>query len=121
MNTLLELKYRDAHGFSEYEDVIVKGEITTEHIKLIEEGLWDGEMIIAEQVGLPSPSRFKEILEIDVDHVFTILLPFEDKTPEPTSLHTDQAANIDLHIDDLAKAISVYPWDITKEVERLGL
>ena len=121
MNTLLELRYRDAHGFSEYEDVVVKGEITAENIKLIWEGLWDGEMIIADQVGLPTPSRFKANLESSVDHVFTILIPFEDKLPEPKSLHTDQAPTIDIHIDDLAKAINSNPWDIIKEVERLGL
>jgi len=124
VNTKLELMYRDADNYKTYQTVILKGEISDLQIQTIKKNLIDDEFIVAEQVGLPTPSElfakdFK--FPTDSDHIYTVLVAFDDRTPNVESLLSEREATIELSINRFVEKISSVEWDELKEMDRLGI
>ena len=79
-NTLITLKYVDENNYKESINYVLKGEITDEQLNEIAEHLEDGECIIAEEIGLPTPAlQFAEKYDFPTedDHVFTTIQEFQ--------------------------------------------
>lgn len=128
--TKLSLLYRDANNYKEYHPEVLAGEISEEQLRLIAAKLDDGVFLIAEQVGLPTPSF------IDVgnsgwprkneDHVFTTLVVFEEAQedgndlPEPSDLLTDEPPTLAMDVAAfVAKVQAVSAWDVKAEWARM--
>lgn len=124
MNTGLQLQYYDESGYSQSIDVILRGEITSSQIKTIGMSLNEGDSIIAEQVGLPTPSeQFASEFEFptDNDHVWTTINEFRDGEPVAENMLTDGEPNIDMSVDQFIESLQQVNWDIGGEMERLGI
>lgn len=127
VNTRLELAYTSA-SMKAYETVIVPGAVTQQQINKITSGLFDGEQIIAEQVGLPTPLSIElEAQKADPepeDHVFTNLADWADSEPLAEALHTHEEPTHTVDIEALANHIGQIGqngWNIADETERLGI
>lgn len=125
-NTLITLKYVDASNYKKSIDYVLKGEITDEQLNEIAEHLEDGECIIAEEIGLPTPAlQFAENYDFPTedDHVFTTIQEFQSGIPSAESLHTDlPPTDPNYTVDDFyTRIIESNGWDITREYERLGM
>lgn len=124
MNTKLCLLYRDASNYKTSKEVVLAGEITAEQIAVIGAKLDEGEYLIAEQVGLPTPSwEFRDKdgwPSDDLDHVFTTLTAFSEGSPEVESMLTDEEPTEEMSIDDLvARFAAVDSWNIVAEWQRM--
>lgn len=130
MNTKLNLLYRDASNYKTYHAEVLSGAITVEQLAAISAKLDDGVFLIAEQVGLPTPSF------IDVgnagwpkrqeDHVFTTLADFEEALedgndlPSPGDLLTDEPPTLAMDVATFAaKVEAVVSWDVKGEWARM--
>lgn len=123
MNTLITLMYRDAANYKSFCREVVRGEITAEQLAAISPKLEDGCMLIAEAVGLPTPSFLFEgkddFPNDDIDHVFTTLCAVEDGDA-PKELHTAEAPTLDMSVDELVAAIvAINEWPIGAEWDRM--
>lgn len=132
MNTKLALMYRDGENYKSYLTEIIRGAITPEQLKAISDCLGDGIFIIAEQVGLPTPSF--ELMGNDswpnesFDHVFTTLLAFEDALddgkdyPDASSMHTYAPATLDMDVAEFTAKVCAAPsWQVSEEWTRMVL
>ena len=126
MNTLITLKYVDADNYKQSIEFVLAGEITDEQITTISAKLEDGECIIAQQLGLPTPSEKMAELHTfptESDHVFTTIEEFQDGLPKAIDMLTDDVPTIpDYSADTFVMSIlSVTEWDIQTEMTRLGM
>ena len=126
MNTKITLKYVDASNYKKHIDYVMAGEITDEQLKEIATHLEDGECIIAEQVGLPTPAlQFAENFDFPTedDHVFTTIQEFQSGIPDAASLYTEEApTDPDYTVEQFYERIlDCNGWDVSYEVERLGM
>ena len=126
MNTKITLKYVDADNYKQQIDYVLKGEITDKQLNEIVEYLEDGECIIAEQIGLPTPALlFAENYDFPTedDHVFTTIQEFQSGVPEASSLLTEEPPTDPNYTVDVFcnKIIEADGWDVTNEVNRLGM
>lgn len=121
-NTKISLMYRDADNYKAHKEVIVSGAITAEQIQQIRSGLEDGQFIIADQVGLPTPSfdfmKYDSWPNDDSDHVWTTLPDFEGDV-SPAELHTTDEETEEITIEQLAEAIANAKWDVPTEWARM--
>jgi hypothetical protein len=123
MNSQFDLEYRDASNNRSGATVIVVGEINQAMIDEISRNLDDGKLIIAHQVGLPTPAEVLHSefgVSID-DHVYTTLEQWEDDVPTIADFLTDHPATIDITVEELARKIGSASWDISGEMDRQGL
>lgn len=123
MNTQLALMYRDASNYKISLDVVLAGVLSEPDIAEIKNKLVDGQFVIAHQIGLPTPSvRFasKYSFPTEDDHVYTTLSDFEDETPTPQSLITDDD-QILMSTSDFMARIRAVVWDEGAEMQRLGM
>lgn len=132
-NTKLNLLYVDAANYKTSLTVVLAGAITDEQIAAIKPKLDYGTGIIAEQVGLPTPSFNSRGNDgwpsDDVDHVFTTLLDFEDfqvsqdaneDLPAASEMLTDDAPSLGVTIGSLVSNIlAVESWDVAAEWQRM--
>lgn len=126
-NTRLQIGYHGS-SLSTSETVVLSNAITQEQIDQISRGAFDGEMIIAPQVHLPSPlENYLALNGIDIepdDHVLTTLEDWAEGSPSPECLHTDEEPTHEIDIGVLAAHIeSIGPdgWRFDIEEERLGI
>lgn len=123
-NTKIELLYRDASNYKQFDEVVLEGQLTDQQIANIKEHLHDGEALIAREVGLPTPSEKNAEqgynFPTDDDHVFTTLCAFEDDTPKAEDLYTDEPHTPGLTALGFACAVATAPFDIGAEMERMG-
>ena len=121
MNTLLTLTYRDAENYKAFVDVVLQGEFTREDIKSIKSNLHDGEHIIANQVGLPSPSDrmagYDSFPNNAIDHVWTEF-PLES-LDKPNEHKTNLNHTINMTASAFAKAVAAQKWDVLSEWQRM--
>lgn len=129
-NTKLTLLYRDAGNYKEYQTEVLAGEVTTEQLAAMAAKLDDGTYLVAEQVGLPTPS-FANLgspgwPRAKTDHVFTTLADFEEALdegedlPDPADLLTDEAPTLDLDVATLvARLQAITTWAVRPEWERM--
>lgn len=122
-NTELFLMYRDADNYKAHITVVLAGAITDEQIAAIKPKLSDGYFIIAEQVGLPTPSfefrGYDNWPNEDCDHVYTTWGDFEDGIPVAVEMLTDEEPTIELTVDQLVANILAVSWDVEKEWQRM--
>lgn len=130
MNTQISLMYRDADNYKTYHTEVLAGEITAEQVAAVAEALDDGTFLIAEQVGLPTPS-FSEVGRRGwpsnaSDHVFTTLASFEEALeegkdlPSLESLLTEDAPTLAMDIATLVERIvGVSEWFVKPEWARM--
>ncbi len=123
-NTELFLMYRDADNYKAYLTVVLAGAITDEQLAAIKPKLSDGCFIIAEQVGLPTPSfqfsHYDNWPNEDCDHVFTTWGAFEGGVPTAAEMLTDDEPTIELTVDQLVvNILAVEEWDVEKEWRRM--
>lgn len=112
-NTAITLMYRNASNYkSSPIHLVLRGEITDSEIRQLKEKL-DDNMLIARQVGLPTPTigAFDE----NEDHVFTTWVEMQDGLTAK-QMHTDYPALylIDIHCL-VARICAVSRWDTQKE------
>lgn len=131
MNSVLELTYKDADGFTQCDSYVVEGLFTQEEILEMQSimGRIDSEacFVIAHELGLPTPSE-KMADEDDgcfpssQDHVFTMVDLFRDHTPTPTHFQTDEpATDAGVSTGVLLARFRQAQWDIAAEMARLGM
>lgn len=124
MNTQLNLTYRDASNYKASSTVVLKGEITQELIDAITQNLEEGCMIIADQVGLPTPAE-QLYAEFggpgEDDHVFTAIEQWDEDQLTLADFLTQVPATLDMTIAEVAQSISKATWDVGKEMERQGI
>lgn len=121
-NTKLALQYTDAHNYKQSMIVVLGGSITQEQLEMLQSKLNEGEYIIADQVGLPTPAEKNRGYDgwpnEELDHVFTRLANLAEAV-QAEELHTTEAPTIALHVDELAARFSVLTqWDIEAEQRR---
>ncbi|WP_060059903.1 hypothetical protein [Burkholderia ubonensis] len=128
LNTQINLMYRDGDNHKEVLSEVVSGAISQEQVAQISEHLEDGIFLIAEQVGLPTPSFLycgKYRWPTKSDHVFTTWLDFEEaqddglSSPAAEAMLTDKAPTLDLNIDTLVARILSAKWDAKPEWTRM--
>lgn len=132
-NTKLHLLYVDGANYKTSLTVVLAGAITNEQIAAIKPKLDRGIMVIAEQIGLPTPSfnfRGKDGWPSDeLDHVFTTLQDFKDfsevqdgdeNLPAAAEMLTDEEPTIGLTLGALVSNIlAVDEWDVATEWYRM--
>lgn len=122
MNTKINLLYVDGHNYKKGVRVVVHGAITEDHISAMHENMDEGLYIIADQVGLPSPSielaKSYQFPNGD-DHVWTTLEDFLSGKPNPEEMLTEDEPTLDLSIEELASKISQAIWDEELETDRI--
>lgn len=123
-NTELSLMYRDADNYKAHMTVVLAGVITDEQLAAIKPKLFDHYFIIAEQVGLPTPSfqfcGYDNWPNEDCDHVYTTWGDFEDGIPKAVDMLTDSEPTIELTVEQLvANILAVEEWDVEKEWQRM--
>lgn len=123
MNTKINLMYRDGDNYKAYKEVVLAGAITAPQIASIKSKLDDGEYLIANQVGLPTPREEligKYGFDEHTDHVYTTMSDFFDGVPTVESMLTDDAPTEDFSIDELAARFkAVGTWDVSSEWDRM--
>jgi len=124
-NTLIALKYVDADNYKEFDDVVFEGEMSQETFDLLKSSLDDGQFIIADQIGLPSPNEamFESQDPGDGDHVWTTVCVFEEEiNPAPANFLTNREPTTTMTLEDLTTRLREHvAWDIEGEINRLGL
>lgn len=130
MNTKLNLLYRDANNYKTYHVEVLPGAITEDQLRVVSAKLDEGIFLIAEQVGLPTPS----FLAVGTagwpskrdDHVFTTLADFEealengDDLPDIASMLTDEPATLAMDVATfVARLVAVTAWDAKTEWARM--
>lgn len=126
-NTLLKLSYRDAGNFGRYREEVLEGALTAEMVAALGAALNEGYQLIADQVGLPTPSFEEKAGESDwpseeLDHVWTVLDQFEDVgNPAPDQFHTDQAPTLAMTAEQFVQKVVAIGrnWDIAGEWARM--
>lgn len=130
MNTKLCLLYRDANNFKTYRSEVLVGAITVEQLDTLSAHLEDGVFLIAEQVGLPTPS-FSAVGSAGWprkrdDHVYTTLADFEEaleegmERPNPSDMLTDAPATLAMDVTTfVAKVAAISEWDARTEWARM--
>jgi len=130
INTVLSLMYRDGANHKAHITVVLVGLITQAQIGQLKSCAQDGQFIIANQVGLPTPAaQFKEKVGFPsetLDHVWTTLLS-EDvdiasgwhTSREPSSSSSDEliTKTVDEFVAEMESAKD--KWDISAEWIRL--
>ncbi|MDK9702517.1 MAG: hypothetical protein OEL20_05210 [Sulfuritalea sp.] len=114
-NTAITLMYRDARNYKSRDiRLVLRGKITDREITLLNAKLEDG-MLIARQIGLPTPSlgAFDE----DDDHVFTTWVEMQEGFTA-NQMHTDDPAMFLIDIHCLVWRIcAVQHWDVAAELD----
>ncbi|MCA3188566.1 MAG: hypothetical protein INH12_00575 [Cupriavidus sp.] len=122
-NTKLELVYCDAASCQVSECVVVAGAISNDQLALIAGKLQQGGLLIAQQVGLPTPSLQLQGTSgwpSEIDHVFTCLEAFESGAPQLSAILTLDEPTHDITIHELvARFSAVSAWDVDAEWNRL--
>lgn len=125
-NTMLVLGYRDQSGWAASDvHVVLSGEMTSELLAKVERALFDGEFIVASQVGLPSPSD--EMLEkfglSEDDHALTSIEQFSKGETELLDFNTEAEPTVQLTVGqwvDQVVSAAASGWDFIKEMDRMG-
>jgi len=126
-NTLLTLTYRDAGNFKRQLEEVVRGAISASQVERLSRKFESGYMLIAEQLGLPTPS-FEEMPgeedwpSEELDHVYTSWAQFEDADGAPalSTLLTDRPPTLAMTIDELvARTEAVRRWNVSDEWDRM--
>lgn len=94
INTRVDYLYRDGSNYKMHSCEIVRGAITPEQIKQIEDSLIGGEYFYPSEVGLPE-NRFEDFCEGDPDW-------FEMDT-EDNFAETTEAPTVDITVDQLVE------------------
>lgn len=121
-NTKLVLLYRDGVDEERALVVILEGAIDEGQLALLKAKLEEGEYLIADQVGLPTPAEQMrgqdEWPNGQIDNVFTRITNVLDEQAAE-ALWTNEPPSIALHIDELVARMNVVKeWDIEAEWER---
>lgn len=122
-NTMLNLSYVCNDSRTASEPVVVRGAITPAQLKAVSQAT--NGLIIASQVGLPTPSEQLQGEDnwpaSEVDSVFTSIEGFKrDAYVIASDMHTVELPTIDLDIDDVIQQIlAVSEWDQAAEWARL--
>jgi hypothetical protein len=126
MNTLITLKYVDGDNYKQHLDFVLAGEISDSQLQDIANKLDDGECIIADQIGLPTPSasfagRFD--FPTDSDHAWTTIEEFQSGVPSASELYTDNKPTIEGYTVDnfVNNILAIHEWDESSEMSRLGM
>ncbi|KVP39855.1 hypothetical protein [Burkholderia ubonensis] len=129
LNTQINLMYRDADNHKEFMTEVVAGAITQEQVAQIAARLQGRIFVIAEQIGLPTPSFLYcgkyRWPTTRADHVFTTWLDFEDaqedglELPAAEGMRTEKEPTLDLDIDTLVARILSVTWDVKTEWTRM--
>ena len=110
MNTKINYLYRDASNYKVYNQVIVAGEITPEHLRRIADTLDEGEYFIPSVVGLPE-KKFET--QTDDDHLwFEWEIDDEDFDLDASGCElTDEQPTVPLTVDQLVDNFEkAQPW-----------
>lgn len=124
MNTRLDLEYRDASNYKANICVVLEGEITPDMISQIGDHLDDGDCIIADQVGLPTPSEqlFREFDGPgEDDHVYTAIEQWSDGDPVVADFLTDAPPTLEMSVWKFTQIITSTVWDVSREMMRLDI
>lgn len=124
MNTRLDLEYRDASNYKANICVVLEGEITPDMISQIGDHLDDGDCIIADQVGLPTPSEqlFREFDgPSEDDHVYTAIEQWSDGDPVVADFLTDAPPTLEMSVWKFTQIITSTVWDVSREMMRLDI
>jgi hypothetical protein len=126
-NTRIDLTY-SSESLKVGAVAILPGAITQETLDQITELLIDGDQVIAEQIGLPTPlEQFLNdpenggAMPDDGDHVLTNLDAWANGKPTVEDLLTDEPANSELSPRGLATALTFTEWDYQAEHDRLEI
>lgn len=110
MNTKINYLYRDGSNYKVYNEVVVAGEITSEHLRRIADTLSDGEYFIPSVVGLPE-KKFET--QTDDDHLwFEWEIDDEDFDIVASGCElTDEQPTVPLTVDQLVDNFEqAQPW-----------
>lgn len=126
MNTLITLKYVDANNCKSLVDFVLSGSITDAQLSTIAKKLDEGECIIADQIGLPTPSRqMAERFDFptESDHVWTTIEEFQAGVPKAKDLMTELEPSLpDYTVDVFVTSITgIDSWDEVSEMSRVGI
>lgn len=130
LNTLLQLSYRDAGNFGSVLEEVLQGAISSAQVAEMSSLLNDGYQLIADQVGLPTPSFVPRAGESDwpcdeMDHVWTTIAQFEAAdSPTPQVFATSKEPTLLMTVDELMERLravrsSKLGWDIAAEWARM--
>lgn len=125
MNTKLTLIYTDAHGHKSYLDVVLRGQMTPRQSGIIYQSLHDNEFLIADQVGLPTPSEQMSQngpFPTSDDHVWSSIQgDMNLKQGKVGRFFTDEAHTIDMTVEQFAQRMKAVNFDVSAEMARLGI
>jgi len=103
MNTTIQYLYRDASNYKKWNEVIIRGELSSEQLERIEACL-DGDYFVPRSVGLPE-HRITDY-RTDDDHCWFEWWTFEDAE------RTNEPPTVDITAEELVKRFEqVSQWD----------
>lgn len=123
-NTILELRYTDASNYKANETVVLEGAITQAQLDSLIPHLIDGEMLIAEEVGLPTPSeQFEGRFDFPTadDHVYTTLMAFAEGEAHAEAMHTDNDHDGLMTVAEFVHRVKVAKHNVMAEMTRLDI
>ncbi len=107
MNTIIQYLYRDASNYKKWNEVIIRGELSSEQLERIEACLFDGEYFVPRSVGLPEV-RITDY-RTDDDHCW-----FEWAVCDVEMEFTEACPTVDMSADELVERFEqVSQWDET--------
>jgi len=121
-NTRLNLVYRAARRDPIYKSVVLLGAMTEDQTAILKRQAIRGHMVIARQIGLPSPAD--EICPdhlTPTDHALTSLADWEDGQPSASALHTVEPPTVMLAIGALVSQVISMKWNVDAEHDHLGI
>jgi len=125
-NTKLNMMYRDGANYKNSMAVVLSGAISSEQFHELKDRLVDGYMLIAEQVGLPTPSfaflGYDNWPSDDMDHSWTTMVDFDEggvAEDRYMSLRTNDDPTVDMSISTLVERLRGTEWDDVSEWERM--
>jgi hypothetical protein len=122
MNTFITLQYADEHNYKKCIECILSGSLTTAQILQIKEKLDEGIYLVANQVGLPTPSELLlgSNFPNESDHAWTSIheFRFEDEA-SPSDFATQGVPTVEITANQLYTNIMAVTWNEVNEMERL--
>ena len=112
MNTKICYLYRDASNYKRYNECVVRGEMTPEHLMRIEACLFEGEYFVPRCVGLPE--RRIEEFRTDDDHCWFEWSISEDYDLNESGVQLTDEPPTDMTVEELVHNFeTVREWDET--------
>lgn len=123
LNTKFSVDYADADNYKQHINVVLAGTASVELYEKAIKNLDDGEFIIADQVGLPTPGEMSELwYDEETSHCYSTIdiLEYFSKDGITEAETTEKPTIASMTMSELLERISTADWDLEAELERVG-